>query len=73
MGKPKKRLCSICGVELPRGELGFNPEPFKPCTSGGTCCIKCYRDKVLPLRNSRGGVSVIASKYIPQIVGEHDK
>ena len=49
MSKPKKKLCSICGAELPRGELGFSPEPYKPYTSG-TCCIKCYRDKVLPLR-----------------------
>lgn len=52
MSKPKKRLCSICGVELPRGELGFSPEPYKPYTSG-TCCIKCYRDKVLPVRNKK--------------------
>lgn len=49
MSKPKKRLCSVCEAELPRGELGFSPEPYKPYTSG-TCCIKCYRDKVLPLR-----------------------
>ena len=49
MSKPKKKLCSICGAELPRGELGFSPEPYKPYTSG-TCCIKCYRDKVLPKR-----------------------
>lgn len=50
MSKPKKKFCSICGAELPRGELGFNPEPFKPYTSG-TCCVKCYRDKVLPARS----------------------
>lgn len=49
MSKPKKKLCSVCGAELPRGELGFSPEPYKPYTSG-TCCTKCYRDKVLPLR-----------------------
>ena len=53
MAKPKKKLCCICGVELPKGELGFNPEPFKPYTSG-TCCITCYRNKVLPLRNNTG-------------------
>ena len=52
MAKPKKRFCSICGAELPKGELGFNPEPYKPFSSG-TCCIKCFRDKVLPLRSNQ--------------------
>jgi hypothetical protein len=69
MSKPKKRLCSICGDELPRGELGFNPEPYKPYTSG-TCCIKCYRDKVLPLRSSRGEIGIIATKHVAQIQGD---
>lgn len=45
----KKRYCCICGVELPKGELGFNPEPVKSFTEG-TCCNDCYRDKVLPKR-----------------------
>lgn len=55
----KVRRCAICGGELPRGELGFNPEPYKPCTSG-TCCIKCYHDKVLPLRNKKCSPQMIA-------------
>ena len=68
MSKPEKKLCSICGAELPRGELGFSPEPYKPYTSG-TCCIKCYRDKVLPLRVKKRpqaqaiGLSEIRSHY----------
>lgn len=49
MAKPKKRYCCLCEGELPRGELGFNPEPVAPYSSG-TCCVKCYRDKVLPAR-----------------------
>lgn len=69
MSKPKKRLCSICGIELPKGELGFNPEPCKPFLSG-TCCIKCFRDKVLPARNNKGEVSVIATKHVAQIQGD---
>lgn len=50
MAKPKKRYCCLCKGELPRGELGFNPEPVASYSSG-TCCVKCYRDKVLPKRN----------------------
>jgi hypothetical protein len=46
MAKPKKKYCCICGGLLPRGELGFNPEPVASYSSG-TCCVKCYRDKVL--------------------------
>ena len=45
----KKKLCSICGAVFPRGEMGFSPEPVKPF-SLGTCCVKCYRDKVIPAR-----------------------
>lgn len=63
MSKPKKRICSICGAELPRGELGFNPEPYKPYTSG-TCCIKCYRETVLPSRIARGAGALKVPKEV---------
>lgn len=51
MSKKVKRCC-ICEAVLPKGEMGFSPEPYKPFSSG-TCCIKCYRDKVLPLRSKK--------------------
>ena len=45
----KKRLCVICGKELPKGEYGNNPEPIKPFSSG-VCCNDCNMNQVLPAR-----------------------
>lgn len=45
----KVRKCVICGKPLPKGDLGNNPEPIKPFSSG-TCCNECNRSKVIPTR-----------------------
>lgn len=57
----KKRYCCICGKKLLEGEWGNNPEPVKPFTEG-TCCNDCNRDKVLPLRSSKGEVMIKQSE-----------
>lgn len=43
------KTCSICGKEFP--EYGNNPSPF----DGETCCNKCNKDIVLPLRRYLAG------------------
>lgn len=48
MGK-KVRKCVICGKPLPKGDLGNNPEPIAPYSSG-TCCSECNQTKVIPAR-----------------------
>lgn len=45
----KTRRCCICGNPLPKGDLGNNPEPIKPYSSG-TCCNECNMNKVIPAR-----------------------
>ena len=45
----KVRKCCICGKELPKGDLGNNPEPVMPYSSG-TCCSKCNTERVIPAR-----------------------
>lgn len=45
----KVRKCCLCGEKLPIGNLGNNPEPLKPYSSG-TCCDKCNATKVIPAR-----------------------
>lgn len=45
----KVRKCCICGKELPKGDLGNNPEPVMPYSSG-TCCSKCNIGCVIPAR-----------------------
>ena len=45
----KVRKCCICGKELPKGDLGNNPEPVMPYSSG-TCCSKCNIERVIPTR-----------------------
>lgn len=51
MGK-KYRKCCICGGKLPTGNLGNNPEPVKPYSSG-TCCDECNASKVIPAQLAR--------------------
>lgn len=48
----KVRKCVICGKPLPKGDMGNNPEPIKPMSSG-TCCNECNMSKVIPARLSR--------------------
>lgn len=45
----KVRRCVICGVVLPKGEYGNNPEPIKPFSSG-VCCNECNMSQVIPAR-----------------------
>lgn len=45
----KVRRCVICGIVLPKGEYGNNPEPIKPFSSG-VCCNECNMSQVIPAR-----------------------